>query len=82
MIIVSSLVMVTLLAIPNVAWRVYGFSAFLSKELPAYSLMHCPPVNTAISCMVAFLLSPNDGAFTTQIFKLLFNLLIIKVVKS
>ena len=80
--IVSSFVIVTDLATPKVAWIDYGVSEFLSSEIPAYSLMYCPPVKTAISCMVAFLLSPKDGALTTQIFKLLFNLLMIKLVSN
>ena len=82
MIIVSSFVIVTDLAIPNVACNDYGFYEFLSKKIPAYSEIYYPPVKTAISCIEAFLFSPNDGALTTQILRLLFNLLIINVVKS
>jgi hypothetical protein len=74
--------MVTDFAIPNVACNVYGFYEFLSNETPAYYEMYYPPVNTAISCIVAFLFSPNDGAFTTQILRLLLSLFIINVVKS
>lgn len=80
--IVSSFVILILLAIPKVALRVSGFSAFLSNEIPASYVIYCPPVKVAISCIIAFLLSPKEGDFTTQIFKLLFNLLIIKVANS
>lgn len=37
---VSSLVTVTDLAIPKVACNVYGFLAFSSSDLPAYSLIY------------------------------------------
>ena len=79
---VSSLVIVTLLARPNVACNVSGFCEFLSKKTPASYEMYCPPVKMAMSCIVDFLLSPKDGALTTQILRLFFNLLRIKLVKS
>lgn len=78
---VSSFVIVTFLAIPKLALRVSGSYAFLSKKTPASSAMYCPPVNIEISCIIAFLLSPKEGALTTQIFKLLFSLFIINVAK-
>ena len=80
--IVSSFVIVTLLAIPKVACKVYGVYEFLSRLTPASSEMYCPPVKIAMSCIVNFLLSPNDGALTTHIFRLLFSLLIIKLARS
>lgn len=74
--------MVTDLAIPKVVCNVYGFYEFLSNDTPAYYEMYYPPVNIAISCIIAFLFSPNDGALTTQILRLLLSLLMINVVKS
>lgn len=77
----SSFVMVTFLAVPRVAWTDYGLYPLLSRERPAYSDKYFPPVTVAISCIVAFLLSPKDGDFTTQTLRLPFNLFTIKFVK-
>lgn len=79
--IVSSLVIATFLATPRVAWMDYGFYPLLSRNKPASSDKYFPPVTVAMSCIVAFLLSPNDGAFTTQTLRLPFSLLTIKLVK-
>lgn len=76
--IVSSFVIVTFLARPKVAWMLSGVYPFLSRLIPAYSATYWPPVTTAMSCIVAFLLSPKDGAFTTQTLRFPFNLFTIK----
>lgn len=77
----SSFVIVTFFAVPRVAWTASGVYPLLSRERPAYSDRYFPPVTVAISCIVAFLLSPNEGAFTTHTLRLPFNLLTIKFVK-
>lgn len=76
--VVSSLVIVTFLAIPRVAWIDSGFYPLLSREIPVYYVMNCPPVTIEMSCMVALRLSPNDGAFTTQTFRFPLSLFTIK----
>mmetsp|Transcript_24962 Transcript_24962/g.43106 ORF Transcript_24962/g.43106 Transcript_24962/m.43106 type:complete len:209 (+) Transcript_24962:728-1354(+) len=58
--IVSSLVTVTFFAEPN------SVISTLSRVSPTSSLMTCPPVSTAISCRLAFRLSPKPGALTAQ----------------
>jgi hypothetical protein len=78
---VSSFVIVTLFATPRVAWIFSGVYAFLSRLMPASSATYWPPVTTAISCIVAFLLSPNDGALTTHTLRLPFNLFTIKLAR-
>lgn len=79
--IVSSLVIVTFLATPNVASMSSALYPFLSKYTPASSATNCPPVKMAISCIVALRLSPNEGAFTTQILRLLLSLLMIRLAR-
>jgi len=79
--VVSSFVIVIFLAKPRVAWILSGVYPFLSREIPAYSATYWPPVTTAISCIVAFLLSPNDGALTTHTLRLPFNLFTIRLAK-
>jgi hypothetical protein len=74
--------MVTVLAIPKVATKVSGLYEFLSNDEPAYSDIYCPPVKVAISCIIAFLFYPNEGALTTHTLRLLFNLLMINVVSN
>ena len=77
----SSFVIVILFAIPRVACTLSGVYPFLSRLIPASSEIYCPPVTTAISCIVAFLLSPNDGALTTHTLRFPFNLFTIKLVR-
>lgn len=79
---VSSLVMVIFLAVPRVALISSGVERAFSSVTPASSERNLPPVKMAMSCMIAFLLSPKEGAFTAQIFKLFFNLLRISPARS
>ena len=53
-----SLVTLTLAAFPSIVM----LASFNSK--PKSSVINVPPVNIAISSKIAFLLSPNPGAFT------------------
>ena len=73
--IVSSFVIVTLLATPSVALISSGFSAAPSRVTPVYSLMNLPPVKTAMSWSTAFRLSPKDGDLTAHILRLFLSLL-------
>lgn len=70
---VSSLVIVTDLAKPKVALTSSGELEHWSRDDPVYSHTNLPPVKTAISWSVAFLLSPKEGAFTAHTFKLFFK---------
>ena len=54
----------------------------LSSVLPSSSLTTFPPVKIAISSSIAFLLSPNPGALTADIFNTPLNLLTTKVAKA
>ena len=75
-IVVLSLSTVTVSAVPNI-----DKSAF-SNEKPLSSEITVPPVNIAISSSIAFLLSPNPGAFTAAIFKPPLNLLTTNVARA
>jgi len=75
-IMVSSLVIKTYLHSPKTE-----VSAF-SKVSPISSLITVPPVKTAISFKIAFLLSPKAGAFTAQTFNPPLNLFTIRVAKA
>ena len=57
-----SLVILTFLACPK------KFKSAVSSLIPFSSEITSPPVKIAISCNIAFLLSPNAGAFTAAIF--------------
>ena len=56
-------------------------SAF-SRENPLSSETTVPPVRIAISSSIAFLLSPNPGAFTAAIFNPPLSLLTTRVAKA
>ena len=71
-----SLSIVTVSAVPNMVK-----SAF-SKEKPLSSETTVPPVSIAISSSIAFLLSPNPGAFTEAIFKPPLSLFTTKVANA
>mmetsp|Transcript_18289 Transcript_18289/g.34000 ORF Transcript_18289/g.34000 Transcript_18289/m.34000 type:complete len:209 (+) Transcript_18289:515-1141(+) len=58
---VESLVMVIFLHLPRSSMVV------VSRVIPTSSLTTFAPVRTAMSCTVAFLLSPNPGALTAHI---------------
>ncbi len=75
-IVVLSLSMVILSAVPNKSMVVF------SKVKPLSSDITVPPVKIAISSNIAFLLSPKPGAFTAAIFKAPRNLFITKVAKA
>ena len=65
---VSSLVTVILLQLPSDVISTW------SNRMPTSSVITCPPVKTAISFKLFFLLSPKPGALTAQILKLPLNL--------
>ena len=75
-IVVLSLSIVTVLAVPK-----YPTEA-LSNLKPFSSLITVPPVNTAISSSIAFLLSPKPGALTAATLKVPRNLLTTKVANA
>ena len=74
--IVFSLVHFTCFALPSCA-KVVSFSSNPSSEV-----ITSPPVKTAISCSIAFLLSPYPGALTTRTFITPLNLFNISVDKA
>ena len=74
--VVLSLSIVTVSAVPNISMVVF------SRVKPRSSLITVAPVKIAISSSIAFLLSPNPGAFTAAIFKDPRILLITKVAKA
>ena len=76
MIIVSSLLIITLLHSPRTLT-----SAF-SKVNPASSATTVEFVKIAISYIIAFLLSPNEGHLTAATFKLPFNLFKTSVARA
>ena len=71
-----SLSIVTLSAEPNISIVVFSNVNPLSSEITV------PPVKIAISSSIAFLLSPNPGAFTAAIFKEPLNLFTTKVARA
>ena len=68
--------MVIVSAVPNKS------KVAFSREKPLSSEITVPPVKIAISSNIAFLRSPNPGAFTAAIFKPPLNLLTTKVAKA
>ena len=76
MIVVSSLVTSTLLAVPNIS------RVTLSNFIPRSSEIRSPFVKIAISSSIAFLLSPKPGAFTAAIFKPPLSLFTTKVARA
>ena len=75
-IIVFSFCTLTCFALPNCAIVV----SFNSN--PKSEVITSPPVNTAISSSIAFLLSPNPGALTATTFRTPLNLFKINVDKA
>ena len=74
--VVLSLSIVTLSADPNISNVVF------SKVNPLSSEITVPPVKTAISSSIAFLLSPKPGALTAAIFKEPLSLFTTRVAKA
>ena len=75
-IVVLSLSIVTLSALPNISIVVF------SRVKPLSSDITVPPVNIAISSSIAFLLSPKPGAFTAAIFSDPLNLFTTRVASA
>ena len=75
-IVVSSFVISTRLAVPNIS------RVTLSNLIPKSSDIKSPLVKIAISSSIAFLLSPKPGALTAAIFKPPLNLLTTNVARA
>ena len=76
MMVVSSLVTSTRLAVPSIS------RVTLSSLMPKSSEIRSPFVKIAISSNIAFLLSPKPGAFTAAIFKPPLNLFTTSVARA
>ena len=74
--VVLSLSITTFSAVPRISIDAFSIVKPLSSEIT------CPPVRIAISSSIAFLLSPNPGAFTAAILREPLNLLTTKVAKA
>ncbi len=74
--IVFSLSIITFLAVPRSA------TVADSSLRPSSSEITVPPVRIATSSIIAFLLSPNPGAFTAAIFNVPRNLFTTSVAKA
>ncbi|MNF74121.1 hypothetical protein D3C84_561460 [compost metagenome] len=75
-IVVLSLSIETLFAVPNISIVVFSNVYPLSSEITV------PPVKIAISSNIAFLLSPKPGAFTAAILRAPLNLFTTKVERA
>ena len=71
-----SLSIVTLSELPSIS------SVVFSRLNPLSSEITVPPVSIAMSSSIAFLLSPNPGAFTAAIFRAPLNLFTTKVANA
>ena len=75
-IVVLSLSMVTLSAVPSISIVVFSMLKPRSSEITV------PPVSIAISSSIAFLRSPKPGAFTAAIFRAPLNLFTTRVANA